>query len=172
MNSMGIPKVTTGPATEPVTLSEAKNHLKMEYTTDDALITSLIKTARLYVESYASVALGSQTIEVYFKYDGCNPVNIPRYPFISVTSVQFKDCCDWSTLTPTDYTIEDNKFSSKMCGQFHLIYTAGYTTVPEGIKTVIFQMVAAMYENRGDKGAELSPLQQTILNPYVRRPWL
>ncbi|MBV9418770.1 MAG: phage head-tail connector protein, partial [Alphaproteobacteria bacterium] len=35
-------QLTTPPATEPITLAEAKTHLKVDTTDDDALITRLI----------------------------------------------------------------------------------------------------------------------------------
>lgn len=42
----------TPPAVEPVTLAEAKAHLRVDITTDDAYITSLITAAREWCEAY------------------------------------------------------------------------------------------------------------------------
>ena len=55
-------KVTTPPASEPLTLAEAKAHLKVDFTDDDTLITSLIAAARDYAEQLTGRALLTQTI--------------------------------------------------------------------------------------------------------------
>ena len=54
--------VTTAPTTEPVTLAEAKLHLRVEadVTADDTLITSLIQAAREHVEAACQRALMPQ----------------------------------------------------------------------------------------------------------------
>ena len=47
----------TPPAVEPVTLAEAKAHLRVDIATDDALITSIIKAAREWCEEYLDRSL-------------------------------------------------------------------------------------------------------------------
>lgn len=53
--------MTSGPAVEPVSLSEAKAHLRVSDANEDVLIGSLILTARVTVEQLASVALITQS---------------------------------------------------------------------------------------------------------------
>mgnify|MGYP000122439931 CR=1 FL=1 len=55
----------TAPAIEPVTLQEAKNHLHVTYTDEDALIAALIVAARQSVEQYTWRALLTQTWDMY-----------------------------------------------------------------------------------------------------------
>ena len=52
--------LTTPPAVEPVTLAEAKAHLKIDTTDDDALITALIPAARARAEWHTGRALVTQ----------------------------------------------------------------------------------------------------------------
>ena len=49
---------------EPITLSEAKNYLRVDYSEDDALITALITSARVRLEQYAGVAMTERTLQV------------------------------------------------------------------------------------------------------------
>ena len=43
-------QLITAPATEPVTLDEARSHLRVDFLDDDALIVALITAARLHAE--------------------------------------------------------------------------------------------------------------------------
>lgn len=52
--------LVTPPAEEPVTLADAKSHLRVDFTDDDALITGLIITARQMAETTCRRALVSQ----------------------------------------------------------------------------------------------------------------
>ncbi len=45
-------QITTEPLVEPISLIEAKLHLRVSTTADDALITQLIRAARIYCENY------------------------------------------------------------------------------------------------------------------------
>ena len=51
----------TPPAVEPLTLQEAKDHLRVDHTDDDSLIDPMIKTARMYAEGKTRRALITQT---------------------------------------------------------------------------------------------------------------
>lgn len=57
--------LTDGPAVEPVTLAEAKAHLRVDGTAEDTLIGSLIVTSRLHVEAAMGLALVTQSWSVF-----------------------------------------------------------------------------------------------------------
>ena len=53
--------LVTAPASEPVSLTEAKAHLRLDSADDDSLITALIRSARETAEAHMRRALVSQT---------------------------------------------------------------------------------------------------------------
>ena len=53
--------LTSGPAVEPVTLAEAKAHLRVDGSAEDRLIASLILTSRLHIEAALGLALITQS---------------------------------------------------------------------------------------------------------------
>lgn len=59
-----IARVVVPPAEEPVTLAEAKAHLRMEESIDDVEISKMITAARQYVEKVCGRGLVLQTLEL------------------------------------------------------------------------------------------------------------
>jgi uncharacterized phiE125 gp8 family phage protein len=89
----------SGPTTEPLTLAEAKLHLQVDHTADDALITRLITAAREYAEAFTNRIIGAQTF-VQTQGD-CDPLGLTRYgtsvlplfsaPLVSVEEISYVD---------------------------------------------------------------------------------
>ncbi len=59
-----IVHLNTAPAAEPVTLAEAKDHLRLDDALDDAYVLALISTARSYVEQVCWRGVVTQAYEV------------------------------------------------------------------------------------------------------------
>ena len=141
-------EVTTDVATEPVTLAEAKAHLRVDFTqTDnDNDITRLRKVARLQVENQINKGLGSRTIKVGVRNDKGN-FKLPFGPVTSVTNV--KDV-DQVTLETTAYSIKNGVLETKFTQPVFVTYVTGYATTPEDYKQMILERLAYLYNNRGD----------------------
>jgi uncharacterized phiE125 gp8 family phage protein len=99
--------VRTGPAAEPVTLTEAKLHCRAyaDQTDEDALITSLISAARAQVESETNRAMVTRALRSTFH---CWPDRIYlRAPLRKVTSITYRDTADATqTLAAADYVVD------------------------------------------------------------------
>lgn len=80
-------KLITTPAAEPITLDEAKNHLKVDSADDNALISTLIKTARQLTERETKRALITQTWKLYLDESPAE-IYIPKPPLQSVESIK------------------------------------------------------------------------------------
>lgn len=73
---------TSNPAVEPVTVSEAKLHLRVDISTDDTYIGTLITAARQWVEEYLDRSLVNQqwTLRLdSFPYE----IELPRPPMVT-----------------------------------------------------------------------------------------
>jgi uncharacterized phiE125 gp8 family phage protein len=111
----------TPPAVEPVSLSEAKAHCRVDIADDDDLITSLIVAARQVCETRIKRAFVKQTWELILdefpsqrRFNGSNPgrawepeIRLPLPPLVSVASITYLDA-DGVTQTlveGTDYQV-------------------------------------------------------------------
>jgi uncharacterized phiE125 gp8 family phage protein len=162
-------KLITAPAVEPVTLAEAKAHLYVTHSDDDALIGSLIAAAREDVEHWLQRALVEQTWELALAAFPYSPpvIKLPMAPLSSITSIKYLDSDGVEqTLAATDYTADTSAEPGAVVPAYGLAwpatraernavrvrYVAGYgadaTIVPASIKAFIKMRVGALYENR------------------------
>ena len=84
-------------STEPVTLTYAKLHLRVDITTDDDLITNLIVAAREYAEIFCARSFVQHT----YRADLANfadLMELPLGPVQSVTSIKYYDTASPSVL--------------------------------------------------------------------------
>jgi len=80
------------PAVEPVTLAEAKAHMRLDDGNEDALVTALIAVARSHLEHTTGLALISQGFRLYLdRWPKGGIVAIARGPVLSVDAVTVFD---------------------------------------------------------------------------------
>src|SRR5262245_44611308 len=100
--------LTSGPAIEPVTLAEAKAHLRVDGAAEDALISSLIVTSRLHVEAAAGLALIAQAWS-YFRdaWPSGAALELPLRPVQAISAVRVYDESGVATaLDPATYFLD------------------------------------------------------------------
>lgn len=100
--------MTSAPVSEPLTVEEAKAHLRVDGTAEDVLIGSLILTSRLHIESALSLALIDQawTLQLDHWPRG-NDIEIPLSPLKAVTGVRVRTASgDWLTVPSTSYLVD------------------------------------------------------------------
>lgn len=73
-----------GPESFPVTLDEAKRHLRVNFSDDDELITAYIGAATAWAESFMGRALVGQTYDYFIDEFPDGPIQLPRPPLIHV----------------------------------------------------------------------------------------
>jgi uncharacterized phiE125 gp8 family phage protein len=162
-------KLITPPASEPVTLAEAKSHLRVDLNDDDTLINALITAARQMAEEYTRRAFITQTWEATFLPLGVpyRGIRLSRPPVQQIVSITV----DGQTLDPTKYELLDDwiEFDPKPLPQDKIVirYNAGYGSaadVPSPIKQAILQIVGHLYENR--ESQDMPGLAVNLLQPY------
>jgi uncharacterized phiE125 gp8 family phage protein len=173
MNNIPYLSTSEPPETEPVSLTEAKNFLRVDTADDDSLINHLIKTSRQIAEEYLGKSLITQTLQLQFDHYTPAVVNLLRGPVQNVVAVIIV-AADFteSTLPASAYRLTAGKrqlvFDVAPMGHIvQVLYTAGYgeaEDVPEPVKQGMLQHIAAMYENRGQN--ELPVTVRSSYAPY------
>ena len=163
--------LVTAPTKEPISLAEAKLHLRLpvDFLDDDILVERLIQTARERAENITRRRYITQTWD-YFLDDWPEEdyIEVPFPPLLSVTTVKYKDSDGTQTTwAATNYIVDikaepgrvvladgiswpsDSLYPSNpievrfVCG-----YGAAPDTVPANIKSAMLLMVGELYERR------------------------
>lgn len=97
---MGL-TLLTPPTVEPVTLAEAKAHLRVHHDDEDSFIGSLITAATRHVERTLGISLMERTYKLTLDAFA-DAIELPRGPVSSVTSVQYVDADGVTQTVATD----------------------------------------------------------------------
>lgn len=184
-------KLVTGPSSEPITLAEAKLYLRVDDTTEDALITAIITAARRKFENDTYHYLMPQTWELYLNANELNAeqISINKSDITAISSVKYYDQTNTQqTLSTDDYqtAIEGRPYSIKITTMPQIYnrlnamvirFTLGYANaaaVPEDIKTAIKTLIGTLYENRqtvvtGTQVNEVPDTYRFIMENYRNR---
>ena len=157
-------KVITAVSTEPVSLTEAKAQVRVTGTSEDTLITNLIKAAREYCENVTGRALASQTLELLLDRFPPGGFELPMPPLQSVTSIKYTNSDgDESTVSAEDYIVDADRqigrvilgygkswpsFTPYPSNPIRVRYVAGYTSAPQSIKQAMLLLIAHWFANR------------------------
>lgn len=187
----------TPPATEPVSVTEAMVHLRLDVPDagphpEQGLIETLIGAARDLVERSTGRALVTQTLEA--RWDAWEPeLLLPRSPLQSVTSVTYVDeagvtqtlagaayRADTASLVPriTPAYGESWPVARAVTGAIAVRFVAGYgaaAAVPATLRAAVLLLVSHLYENRNavtDRAMTEMPLGVAALLAPHRVPWL
>ncbi len=105
---------TVAPHSEPITLSQASDHLRVDSTDDQSYISDLISVAREYFDSVTGRASAETTYLLtaeswgdLFNCPATYEIPIFRTPLASVSSVQYyaPDATTLTTMATTDYRV-------------------------------------------------------------------
>jgi len=170
--------LTTPPAVEPVSLTEAKAHLRIGHADEDAMITRLIIAARRHFEAHTGLGLISQGWS-YFRDDWPEDgvIELPLSPVIAVTQVKtWSEDDEAATIDPAHYYSDHISHPPRLLlrgsrvwarpgrigNGIEIILTVGFgaaaSDVPAELRQAILDLVAHWHSQRGDVAETGLPL--------------
>lgn len=187
-------ELVTGPTTEPVTLTEAKAHLRLDIADDDGLLAGYLMAARHFIETQTKRDLVTKTWDYSIdyrwprKYHGWHMIRLPLNPVQSVTSVTYVDDSGATqTLASDQYIVSANDSYSSIVPAYDVSwptvrcvpsavtvrFVSGYVNCPPDLKVAVLLMAGHLYENReavsGKAMSEMPLSVDALVSPYVDR---
>jgi len=116
----------TGPGAEPITLTEAKAHLRVDGTDEDGLITALIVAAREHVENHTARVLVARSMRSYFPGFPARMDLVA--PLQSVASVKYLEdsAGTETTLATTNYVVDAYELPGVVTEAYSTTYPTTY----------------------------------------------
>ena len=186
--------LTAAPAIEPVTLAEAKAHLRVDHADEDAFIASLIVTSRLHIEAALGLALITQGwTESVDAWPAGREIELSLRPVQSIDLIRVvTGPSTFATLSALDFVLDGSAAKSRIVWQaaasrpipaqpasgIEIAFTAGYgdaaADVPAPIRHALLILLAHWYEQRepvevSDKVLPLPSMVGDLLAPYRGR---
>jgi uncharacterized phiE125 gp8 family phage protein len=186
---------TAGPAVVPVSLADAKLHLRVDGDDEDILVEALLDAAVQYLDGWSGIlgrCLISQQWRVSLSaWPGC-PLRLP-FPGISAVSVGYRDSAGVEqSVDDTLYQTYDDargtvlafraafsapSLQDERADAVTLTFTAGYgdgpQDIPAPIRAAILLLVGHWYQNReavnvGSPVTELPFAVRSLVEPFRR----
>jgi len=180
--------VVTAAASEPITLEEAKNFLRVDGSDEDALIGALISAAREMCEQYTRRILVTTTIDEYFdgfpNYRNAQDKDIiylSRGPVSSITSVKYVDeIGSESTVSSSAYVVDTISEPARIAStagwfatngiinQVIVRYTVGtdVSSIPTPLKQGMLLIISDLYDKRDDRVRKMPTASEYLFNPF------
>lgn len=185
-------QISSQPAVEPISLSEAKDHLRIDGTDEDTYLATVITAARKYCEQYCNRVFITQTW-LQYPTDFSDGMKLSVNPVQSVSSITYYDVDGTSqTLNSSQYQVD---LKDTVCRIYEAVgvdfpdvqdekinpititYVCGYgnaaTDVPMDIRHAIKLMISHLFENREGvsimgsvQNIPLPKTVQVLLNNY------
>lgn len=179
------------PAREPVTLAEAKAHMRLDEDNEDAFITALISIARCHLEHTTGLALMSQAFRLYLdRWPADGVVRIARGPVLTIDAVTVYDGEGVAQAVPlAGHGLDGRARPARFClphppapgramNGIEIDFTAGFgetgADVPDELKRALMMHVALMFAYRGvvppgDQPAAIPDGYDRLVAPHGRR---
>lgn len=179
---------TTAPSAEPVTLADAKQHLKLDHDSEDDLIEGLIRAAREEVEASTGLALIDQSWRLTLdRIPVTKVVRIACHPIKEILSVTaFGADGEGALVDPATYMLDRHARPARLwfsqrpearrqMNGIEIDLTVGFgeagPDVPDTLRRAVLVLVAHWFEFRAALGAESQPVSFPTGYDRMIAPW-
>jgi uncharacterized phiE125 gp8 family phage protein len=181
----------TPPGAEPITLAEAKAHLRLDDGTEDDLLGSLVRTAREHLERETALALIARRFRLYLDaWPQDRVIRICKGPIQTIENVTVYDGdgvpveADVSAAVldghgrPARLIVPVLPAPERQLNGIEIDFIAGFgesgADVPDTLKRAMLVHVAAMYELRGavcagEQPGTVPPGYERLVAPFRLR---
>lgn len=161
--------INTPPQSEPVTLDEAKDHLRVDGSDQDSLLTGLITASRKWIEDYLGRALITQTWDYWlddFPY-GDKEIRLPKAPLQSVSAITYTDADGVEQTWGSSKYVAD---SDSDPGRVYLAYNEDWPSHREQRKVVKIRFVAGYGDDSEDIPRPIIEAMLLQLQTFYEQP--
>lgn len=181
--------LTSAPASEPISVAEAKAHLRVDGEAEDSLIASLILTSRLHIETALGLALMSQGWRLLLdQWSDGREVELPLRPLQAVEEVRVLSAdANATVVSASQYLVDVASAPPRLVRRaafptpglpargIEIDLTVGFgddaEDVPAPIRQALLLLVAHWYEHRdpieiGAADAGIPAAVSDLLRPY------
>lgn len=165
-------------ATEPLTLQQAKDYLRVTHSTEDTLITEMIVASRQAIEKVTGLSLVPSTVVALIDNSG-GDIELPLGPYVKDLEIADEDGTEITSfeLRGLQFKTLHRPTNSYIVCTYKAGYTASafetYPILPTDLLNAIKDQVSFLYENRGE-GVDVSSVcdkaWRTTLR-YSRNPF-
>lgn len=181
----------TPPLAEPITLAEAKAHLRLDASDEDALVSALIRAARDHLERQTGLCLIARSLRLHLDdWPASRVIPIARGPVQTIENVTVYDAAgNAAAVVVSGYLLDGHARPARLvlparpaAGQaingIEIDFSAGFgdtgADVPDTLKRAMLLHVAAMYELRGvlapqDQPGAVPPGYDRLVAPWRQR---
>ena len=165
-------KIVQPARTLPVSVADAKTHLRITGSDHDSLISDLIYAAAKQFEKRANQCLSTQRWRAFCE-KGYAEIELWKYPITSIDLIQYYNSSNViATLSTADYfsnvdsgsngyiarpvvvVVEDVPSTYERDDAFIITFTAGYSIIDKDVKQALLSWVYRKYENPNDAVTE------------------
>tara|TARA_Y100001951_G_scaffold105340_2_gene122094 strand:+ start:1965 stop:2516 length:552 start_codon:yes stop_codon:yes gene_type:complete len=179
---MKAPVLVTAPASEIVTLGEAKTHLRVDHDHEDDLIGLFVTAASDYLDGWNGILGRALRVQTWRQDFGSfhDRMTLLVGPIKTVDSVTYRDEGGFEqTVDAAQYVMSGDELlirsgydlptlSRDYPSPVSVTYTSGVGIVPAPIKAAVLLHMATLYENREMSASDWTP---TLAYDALVAPW-